>query len=224
MTVKPKLLRSIIIGGVAAAGLAGCSSLQAPSPPTTFFITSTNPGQAGNLGGLSGADAYCEKLASAAGVGGRNWRAYLSTQATGGAAAVNARDRIGKGPWTNAKGVVIARNLAELHGNNNVNKETALTETGAVVPATGDPVNKHDIMTGSMPDGTAMPPGRDATCSNWTSSGQGGAMSGHHNRGGTNPDPVANVSWNSSHISPGCSMPELVRVGGAGLFYCFAAR
>jgi hypothetical protein len=137
---------------------------------------------------------------------------------------VNARDRIGKGPWTNAKGVVIARDLAELHGKNNINKETALTEKGEVVPATGDPVNKHDIMTGSRPDGTAMPPGKDATCSNWTSADQGGAMVGHHNRTGTNPDPVANVSWNSSHITPGCSTAALARVGGAGLLYCFAAR
>ena len=152
----------------------------------------------------------------------RAWAAAtLSTQGSG---AVNARDRIGKGPWTNAKGVVIAKDLAELHGKNNISKETALTESGAVVPATGDPVNKHDIMTGSQPDGTAMPAGRDATCSNWTSGDQGGAMVGHHNRDGINPDPVANVSWNSSHITPGCSMPALERVGGAGLLYCFAAR
>ncbi len=223
--MKPKLLRNTIALGIAAAALASCST-NLSGPPTTFFITSVNPGQAGNLGGLAGADAHCEKLAAAAGVGGRNWRAYLSAQATSGAPAVNARDRIGKGPWTNAKGVVIAKDLAELHGTNQINRETALTETGAIVPArvAGDAENKHDIMTGSRPDGTAMPPGRDATGSNWTSSGQGGAMVGHHNRGGTNPDPVANVSWNSSHITPGCDMPSLVRVGGAGLFYCFAAR
>lgn len=221
MTVK-KQSRLLMGVGIAALVLAGCATLS--GPPTTFFITSTNPAQSGNLGGLAGADAICERLASAAGVGGRNWRAYLSTQAVGGATAVNARDRIGKGPWTNVKGVVVARNLAELHGTNNINKETALTETGAVVPARPDPVVWHDIMTGSRPDGTAMPPGRDATCSNWTSSGAGGAMVGHHNRDGTNPDPVANVSWNSSHITPGCDMPSLQRVGGAGLFYCFAAR
>jgi hypothetical protein len=208
---------------IVAAALASCAT-QPPGPPTTFFITSANPGQGGDLGGLAGADAICERLASAAGVGGRNWHAYLSTQASGGAPAVNARDRIGKGPWTNAKGVVIAKDLAQLHGQNNISKATALTERGNVVPASGDPVNKHDIMTGSRPDGTAMPPGKDATCSNWTSSDQGGAMVGHHNRGGTNPDPVANVSWNSSHITPGCSMQALARVGGAGLLYCFAAR
>lgn len=214
--------RLLIGGGIAALMLAGCATRS--GPPTTFFITSTNSAQSGNLGGLAGADAICERLASAAGVGGRNWRAYLSTQAVGGATAVNARDRIGKGPWTNAKGVAVARNLAELHGTNNINKETALTETGAVVPARPDPVNWHDIMTGSKPDGTAMPTGRDATCNNWTSSAAGGAMVGHHNRDGINPDPVANVSWNSSHITPGCDMPSLQRVGGAGLFYCFAAR
>lgn len=221
--MKLNYVRIALFSGIALATLASCSS-QPPGPPTTFFITSTNPAQSGNLGGLAGADGICEKLASAAGVGGRNWHAYLSTQATGGAVAVNARDRIGKGPWTNAKGVVIARDLAELHGTNNISKETALTETGAVVPGTGDPVNTHDIMTGSRPDGTAMPAGRDATCSNWTSAGTGGAMVGHHNRGGINPDPVANVSWNSSHLTPGCDMPSLQKVGGAGLLYCFAAR
>jgi hypothetical protein len=224
MNMKLKVFPNVALFGIVVASLASCAGLRESGPPTTFFITSANPGQGGNLGGLAGADALCERLASAAGVGGRNWHAYLSTQATGGAAAVNARDRIGNGPWTNAKGVVIAKDLAELHGKNSISKETALTESGAVVPATGDPVNKHDIMTGSQPDGTAMPAGKDATCSNWTSSDQGGAMVGHHNRGGTNPDPVANVSWNSSHITPGCSMPALARVGGAGLLYCFAAR
>ena len=222
--MKLKFPGTLALAGIAAAVLASCAEMRDSGPPTTFFITSANPGQGGNLGGVAGGDAICERLASAAGVGGRNWHAYLSTQATGGTPAVNARDRIGKGPWTNAKGVVIAKDLAELHGNNHISKETALTEKGEVVPATGDPVNKHDIMTGSRPDGTAMPPGKDATCSNWTSSDQGGAMVGHHNRGGTNPDPVANVSWNSSHITPGCSMPALARVGGAGLLYCFAAR
>ncbi|MDB5873740.1 MAG: hypothetical protein JWQ07_3182 [Ramlibacter sp.] len=222
--MKPTHLRTLVMGGIAAAALAGCAGMFAPAVPTTFFITSANPGRGGDLGGLAGADAVCERLASAAGAGGRNWRAYLSTQASGGATAVNARDRIGTGPWVSSKGVVIARNLAELHGANNLNKETALTESGAVVPGTGDPVNTHDIMTGSLPDGTAMPPGRDATCSNWTSGSTGGAMVGHHNRGGINPDPVANVSWNSSHLTPGCDMPSLARVGGAGLLYCFAAK
>lgn len=220
--MQQRFSRNSILAGVAVAALAGCAGLNAPVAPTTFFITSANPGRGGDLGGLAGADAVCERLAATAGVGGRGWRAYLSTQAAGGAAAVNARDRIGAGPWVNAKGVVIARDLAELHGNNNLNKETALTETAAVVPARPDPENKHDIMTGSKPDGTAFAPGKDMTCGNWTSGGQGGAMVGHHNRGGTNPDPVANASWNSSHVTPGCSMPDLARVGGAGLLYCFA--
>ena len=220
--MNKKFLRVFMLAG-AAASLGSCAYMGAPAGPS-FFVTSSNPGRAGDLGGLAGADAYCQRLAASAGLGNRNWRAYLSTQAEGGAQAVNARDRIGQGPWNNTKGIVIARDLAELHGTNNINKETALTETGAVVPARPDPVNKHDIMTGSQPDGTAMPPGRDATCRNWTSSNEGGAMVGHHNRGGTNPDPVANVSWNSSHITPGCDMAALERVGGAGLFYCFAAR
>lgn len=215
--------RVLVLAGVAAAVVAGCAATRS-GPPTTFFITSVNPAQSGNLGGLAGADATCERLASAVGAGGRNWHAYLSTQEAAGAPAVNARDRIGKGPWTNAKGVLIAKDVAELHGKNNVTKETGLTEKGEVVPATGDPVNKHDMLTGSKPDGTAMPPGRDATCSNWTAGSGGGAMVGHHNRTGTNPDPVANVSWNSSHITPGCDLPSLQRVGGAGLFYCFAAK
>ena len=220
--MNKKFLRVLLLAGCAAM-LGSCANMGAPAGPS-FFITSSNPGRAGDLGGLAGADAHCQRLAASAGLGNRNWRAYLSTQAQGGAPAVNARDRIGKGPWSNTKGVVIARDLAQLHGTNNISKETALTETGAVVPARPDPVNKHDILTGSQPDGTAMPPGRDATCSNWTGSGEGGAMVGHHNRDGTNPDPVANVSWNSSHITPGCSMAALERVGGAGLFYCFAAR
>jgi hypothetical protein len=221
--MKLNLLHCGAIAGTAAFLLASCASMG--GAPTTFFITSTNPGKGGDLGGLAGADAQCEKLAAAAGIGGRNWRAYLSTQATGGAPAVNARDRIGNGPWYNAKGLLIATNVAELHGSNNpINKATGLTETGEAVPATGDPVNKHDILTGSLPDGTAMPTGRDATCGNWTSSDQGSAMVGHHNRTGINPDPVANVSWNSSHGTPGCSLPALARVGGAGLMYCFAAK
>jgi hypothetical protein len=215
--------RTAVSGGIAAALLAGCAATMS-GPPTTFFVTSANPTQTGNLGGLAGADAICEKLASAAGVGGRNWHAYLSTQEAPGAPAVNARDRIGKGPWVNVKGVVIAKDVAELHGTNNIGKATALTEKGEEVPTRPGPVNWHDIMTGSKPDGTAMPAGADATCSNWTSSTTGGAMVGHVNRDGTNADPVAKVSWNSSHLTPGCDTASLNRVGGGGLFYCFAAK
>ena len=220
--MTPRRICAALIAGSSLAILGACASIG--GNPMTFFITGENPGKAADLGGLAGADAYCEKLAVAAGAGGKGWRAYLSTQASGNTVAVNARDRIGNGAWLNAKGVVIAYNSAELHGNNNLNKATALTETGAVVPARPDPVNKHDIMTGSQPDGTAFPPGRDMTCNNWTSSDQGSAMLGHHNRGGTNPDPIANVSWNSSHGSRGCNMPALVSTGGAGLFYCFATK
>jgi hypothetical protein len=212
----------LMIAGLALAALSGCAGMSGSR--MSFFITENNPGKAGDLGGLAGADAYCEKLAASVGAGGKGWRAYLSTQPSGATPAVNARDRIGNGPWVNAKGVVVAHNVAELHGNNSINKETALTENGTVVPARPDPVNRHDIMTGSQPDGTAFPAGRDVTCSNWTSSDQGGAMVGHHNRAGTNPDPVANVSWNASHVTPGCNMPSLQRVGGAGLFYCFATK
>jgi hypothetical protein len=145
----------------------------------------------------------------------------LSTQGT---QAVNAKDRIGTGPWQNVNGVVIAKDVAELHGNNNLNKETGLTEKGEVVPAGGDPVNKHDILTGSKPDGTAFTGSDDMTCGNWTKSGEGSAMVGHHNRTGTNPDPIANVSWNSSHKTRGCSDDLLKTTGSAGLLYCFAAK
>ena len=222
--MKTPIPSSIVIAGLAAAALVGCTGMGLMGNQTSFFVISVNPGKDGDLGGLRGADAYCEKLATSVGAGDKGWRAYLSTQPVGGSAAVNARDRIGTGPWVNAKGVVVAYNLAELHGNNNLNKQTALTESGEVVPARPDPVNKHDIMTGSQPDGTAFPSGRDMTCSNWTSSDTGSAMVGHHNRDGTNPDPVANVSWNSSHPTPGCGMAALTRVGGAGLFYCFATK
>ncbi|HEY2818728.1 MAG TPA: hypothetical protein VGK44_16535 [Casimicrobiaceae bacterium] len=187
----------------------------------SFFITSAGSGKGADFGGLEGADKFCQTLAAAAGAGNRTWHAYLSTQ---GPQAVNAKDRIGTGPWQNAKGVVIAKDVAELHGNNNLNKETGLTEKGEVVPGGGDPVNKHDILTGSKPDGTAFTGTDDMTCGNWTKSGEGSAMVGHHNRTGTNPDPVANVSWNSSHKTRGCSDDLLKTTGSAGLLYCFAAK
>jgi hypothetical protein len=187
----------------------------------SFFITSTGMGNGGNLGGLAGADKHCQTLAAAAGAGSRKWQAYLSTQ---GAGAVNARDRIGKGPWTNAKGVVIAKSADDLHSaSNNLTKETQLTEKGAVVNGRGDTPNTHDIMTGSNADGTAMPAGTDNTCSNWTSAAEtnAGARVGHHDRTGGGQDPT---SWNSAHTTPGCSQPNLAKVGGAGLFYCFASN
>lgn len=186
----------------------------------SFFITSVGPGNGADLGGLAGADQHCQALAKAAGAGGRTWRAYLSASATGGQPAVNARDRIGTGPWHNAKGVRVAENVADLHSaNNKLGKETSLTEKGAVVNGRGDNPNMHDILTGSQEDGTAFPPGEDKTCGNWTSSGEGSAQVGHHDRqgGGANP-----TSWNSAHGSRGCSQANLQGTGGNGFFYCFA--
>jgi hypothetical protein len=193
----------------------------------TFFVTSAGPGNGADLGGLEGADRHCQALAQAAGAGGSTWRAYLSTQAVDGAQAVNARDRIGRGPWQNAKGVVIARDVEELHGSNNLTKQTALNEKGEVVNGRGDKPNRHDVLTGSTPDGRAFPPGEDRTCGNWKKSGQGAAMVGHHDRMGLNEEPPAK-SWNSSHPSRGpgggCSQADLRSTGGDGLLYCFAAN
>lgn len=189
----------------------------------SFFVTSAGPGRGADLGGLAGADRHCQSLAQAAGAGGRTWRAYLSAGASGGAAAVNARDRIGRGPWRNARGEVIARDLDALHGENNLTKQTALTERGQVVNGRGDTPNTHDILTGSQPDGTAFAGAEDRTCGNWTRSGaEGAAMVGHHDRIGLQDDAPAR-SWNSSHPSRGCSMEALRSSGGAGLLYCFAA-
>lgn len=200
---------------------------QAQQTTMTFFLTSAGPGKGAELGGLDGADRHCQALAQAAGAGGRTWRAYLSTQAVGGAQAVNARDRIGRGPWQNATGVTIAKDVDELHGTNNLTKQTALTEKGEMVNGRGDTPNRHDILTGSTPDGRAFPPGDDRTCSNWTTSAKGAAMVGHHDRMGLNEEPPAK-SWNSSHPSRGpdggCSQADLRSTGGDGLFYCFAAN
>ncbi len=190
--------------------------------PMTFFVTSSGTGNGADLGGLAGADRHCQSLAQAAGAGGRTWRAYLSNSAVGGAEAVNARDRIGRGPWQNAKGVAIARSVDHLHSNdNNLTKETALTERGGVNPGRGDPVNQHDILTGSSPDGRAVAGANDMTCGNWTKSGVGAAIVGHHDRQGLKPDEPSR-SWNSSHPSRGCSQDNLKASGGAGQFYCFA--
>jgi len=210
----------------AAALVAACTTggSSAPQNKMSFFITSANPGKGGDFGGLAGADRYCQSLAESVGAGGRSWRAYLSTTATGGSPAVNARDRIGNGPWVNVKGVTIAKNLDELHGTNNLDKQTGLTEKGEIVSASGDPVNNHDILTGSMPDGRASTDtSTDTTCGNWTRSGEGSAIVGHHNRMGTNAPP-ASMSWNSSHATQGCSLEAFRKTGGAGLMYCFAAN
>jgi hypothetical protein len=189
----------------------------------SFFITSAGPGDGANLGGIAGADKHCQSLAAAVGAGNRTWRAYLSAAAAAGQSAVNARDRIGKGPWTNAKGVVVAKDVAHLHSDmNGLSKENSLTEKGAMVNGRGDNPNQHDILTGSQADGTLAPataPSTDATCGNWTSNGPGSAMVGHHDRQGGGAAPT---SWNASHASKGCSQANLVATGGNGLFYCFA--
>ena len=213
-----------ILVAVMLVSLGGSTGGHAQQSEMSFFITSVGPGKGGNLGGLSGADQQCQLLGATAGAGTKTWRAYLSTQ---GAGAVNARDRIGGGPWLNAKGLIVARNLAELHGQNDINKQTALTEKGEPVNGRGDTPNMHDILTGSQPNGTAFPAGEDRTCGNWTKSGEGAAMVGHHDRQGLSDDD-ASKSWNSSHPSRGpdggCSQNDLKSTGGNGFFYCFATK
>lgn len=192
--------------------------------PMTFFITSEGPGKGADIGGLTGADKYCQTLAASAGAGSRQWHAYLSTTGEGGAKAVNARDRIGAGPWHNAKGELVAQNLSDLHGEAKAfTKQTALTEKGEVVNGRGDTPNRHDILTGSKADGTvADGDAAKATCGNWTNSGtEGSAMVGHHDRQGGGQAPT---SWNASHLSRGCSQENLRATGGDGLFYCFATK
>jgi hypothetical protein len=213
-----------ILGAVMLLSLGGSTGGHAQQSQMSFFITSVGPGKGGNLGGLAGADQQCQLLGATAGAGTKTWRAYLSTQGPG---AVNARDRIGGGPWLNAKGLIVAKDLAELHGQNNIDKQTALTEKGEPVNGRGDTPNMHDILTGSQPNGTAFPAGEDRTCGNWTKSGEGAAMVGHHDRQGLRDDD-ASKSWNSSHPSRGpdggCSQNDLKSTGGNGFFYCFAAK
>ena len=224
------------VAGVAALVMVGSTlgsqtplngqAQQAPPQPMGFFITSVGPGNGGNLGGLAGADKHCQNLAAAVGAGNRTWRAYLSAAAGGGQPAVNARDRIGNGPWYNAKGVLIAASVADLHGDNqrdsnNIRKPTALDEKGAEVKGVGDKPNQHDILTGSDSHGR-IPIGAAATltCNNWTSDADTErTIVGHHDRLGG-----ANASWNAVHGSAGCSQAALVKTGGNGLFYCFAAQ
>ena len=199
----------------------GSTGVQAQQSGMSFFITSTGLGKGGDLGGLAGADQHCQSLAQAAGAGNKTWRAYLSTQGAGGA---NAKDRIGNGPWSNAKGVQIAATVADLHSDKNkISKETGLDEKGMAIKGRGDTPNQHDILTGTQQDGTAVPGADDTTCSNWTSSadGQGGAVVGHHDLIGNTQGPNF---WNFSHKTPGCAPANLQRVGGAGLFYCFATN
>jgi len=226
----PRLSRplALTVSAAAAVLLAACASMPSTGP-MGFFITSAGSGNGANLGGLAGADAQCQRLATAAGAGGKAWRAYLSVPgafpsgATPGVPSVNARDRIGNGPWHNAKGALIARDVAHLHNGNLISKETALDEKGAVVKGRGDTPNEHDLLTGSRADGTAFAPQTDTTCKAWTSSSDGSAIVGHHDRAGPLPENWAK-SWNFSHQSAGCSQEALVRTGGSGRFYCFASN
>jgi len=204
-------------------GSAAVLAAQAPAQPMTFFVTSTTPTGSGNLGGLAGADKICQDLAAAVGAGNRTWHAYLSTQTTNAGPGVNARGRIGAGPWYNAKGVMIAANVGDLHGDNqrdrnNIQKANMLTEKGELIKGFGEMPNEHDILTGSDSDGRAFPAGIDTTCNNWTSdSATNRAMLGHADRTGG-----GNVSWNSVHMSADCTKAGLIRTGGAGHLYCFA--
>lgn len=219
-------MNKTVLGFVAPAALMALAmswGAQAQPSGMTFFITSTGIGKGADLGGLAGADKHCQTLASAAGAGKRTWRAYLSASAADGKPAVNARDRIGKGPWHNAQGRLIARNVDELHQINNISRMTALTEKGERVNGRAESPNMHDILTGSQPDGMAFPAGKDTTCGNWTKSGDGSAQVGHHDRWGLRDDEPAR-SWNSSHLSRGCSQDNLRASGGAGMLYCFAAK
>jgi hypothetical protein len=207
--------------------LIGGSQAQQPPPQfpdMTFFITSKSGPAGADFGGIDGADRHCQTLATNAGAGAKTWRAYLSVQALDGKTAVNARDRIGKGPWVNTAGVTIAASVDDLHSaNNKINTENGRAETGRMIPSRLFVVNQHDILTGSLPNGTAPPADKDMTCGNWTKSGEGAALVGHHDRMGLRDDD-ASKSWNSSHPSRGCSAAALVSSGGAGLLYCFAAN
>jgi hypothetical protein len=212
-------MRSLIIAG---ALLAMSQAAHAQSEKMNFFITSAGPGKGADLGGISGADAHCATLGYKAGAGDLTWRAYLSLPAMDDKPAINARDRIGSGPFYNAKGELLARTVAELHGDSTkLGKQTSITEKGEIVNGRGDTPNTHDIITGSKPDGTAYPPGTDTTCNGYTNSGDGSVRLGHHDRQGGGEIPT---SWNSAHLSRGCSRENLVATGGNGLFYCFGTR
>lgn len=234
---RKRLMLASLIAGIASAGLA---MAQDDASKMSFFVTSVGGGKGGDLGGLAGADKHCQQLASAVGAGGKTWRAYLSTTAAGGQTAVNARDRIGKGPWVNAKGVQVAAGIDDLHSDKNkLSKENSLTEKGAVVNGVGDTPNQHDIMTGSTAEGRLAPPvaeppppnsppgtpnesvPENMTCNNWTSSGPNRSNVGHHDRKGRG---ATGASWNAAHTSRSCSQQDLVATGGNGLFYCFATN
>src|ERR1700724_750754 len=220
MTTKLKLT---ILASAALLSVVGAGVLQAQQNAMTFFVTSVGSGKGGDLGGLQGADAHCQTLATAAGAGSKTWRAYLSSNTPPGGQPTNARDRIGTGPWTNAKGVVVAKDVADLHANPNITKDTLLDEKGERIKVRGDTPNMHDMLTGSTMEGRAFPANLNLTCNNWSSSTFGSAMLGHGDREGI-ADTGYQHSWNSSHMSRDCTQPGLVATGGNGLFYCFAAQ
>jgi hypothetical protein len=222
------ITRSSILASAALVALllGGSAQAQQASPDMSFFVTSAPIGKGGDLGGLAGADAHCQQLAAAVGAGGKTWHAYLSTNtnAANPGATVNARDRIGRGPWKNARGVVIATSVEDLHSDGNkITKESGLTEKGTVVNGVGDTPNQHDMLTGSQMDGRAFPDNVNMTCNNWTSSQYGTALVGHVDRRG-NADTIFQHNWASSHMSRGCTQPDLIATGGNGLFYCFATN
>jgi hypothetical protein len=218
MTTKPKLT---VLASAALLSLAGAGVSQAQQNNMSFFVTSAGSGKGGDLGGLAGADAHCQALAQAAGSVGKTWHAYLSSTTTPDGKATNARDRIGNGPWQNAKGAVVAKDVNDLHGNPNINKETLLDEKGNRIKVRGDTPNMHDMLTGSTMEGRAFPPNVNLTCNNWSSSTFGSAMLGHGDREGI-ADTVYQHSPISSHMSRDCTQAGLVATGGNGLFYCFA--
>jgi hypothetical protein len=214
-------LRLSILASAALASLGWAGASQAQQNNMSFFITSVGSGKGGDLGGVAGADAHCQQLAAAVGAGNKTWHAYISTNSTPAAPGINARDRIGSGPWQNAKGVVIAKNVDDLHANAQINKATGLSEKGEPTKVRGDTPNQHDMLTGSDLQGRAFPPNLNLTCNNWTSGNFGSAMLGHSDREGI-ADTVYQHSWNSAHMSRDCTQPGLVATGGGGLFYCFA--
>jgi hypothetical protein len=223
---RPFHVSGLIVGAALLSFVTGSQAQQGPPqfPNMTFFITSTGGPSGANYGGLEGADKHCQTLAEKAGAGTKTWRAYLSTQAVGGATAVNAKDRIGKGPWVNARGVQIAASVEDLHGpNNKIVAENLVAENGRLIPSRLYTVNQHDILTGTQANGTAFGPEKDMTCGNWTKSGEGNAMVGHADRMGLRDDEPSK-SWNASHPSRACDAASLVATGGAGLLYCFAAN
>jgi hypothetical protein len=231
MNQSKLFLAAALLVGAASSGSAQqpAAPPQLPQAPNmTFFVTGAGPGKGADLGGIEGADQHCQTLAARHGAGGKTWRAYLSTQPADGKPAVNARDRIGNGPWQNFKGAVVATSLDDLHSaNNKLSTDNSITERGLIIPGVGFAPNRHDVLTGSQADGRAFPAGDDRTCRNWTSSTQGAAMVGHIDRKGLRDDD-ASRSWNSSHPSRGpdggCSQADLRGTGGDGLFYCFASN